>query len=305
MSGSSDIEASRRTLVPFNKKAISTVNGATNGTTVISLHIPGIGEYGLGEADDFWNNAEILILTGDMKDQMRKVTDWVRATGTLTVDHRFVNPNVSLLTGNVIATAIIIPVVDASVFSVGGAYIWDAVNAETVTIATVDTTLNQLTLLAGLTNPYTVVAGAAISMSPRILAATQFVIMTSTKTEDTGLHTNPARWLHQYHWESGEVTIAAAGAGGQQNLGAVVATGATRRIREITIRHAGTNNTVVTLLIAAGATRLTIDVPAQTTRVWSSEDGRVFLATVQSAVQTSDVTGGSTFVSASGVETVI
>ena len=121
-------------------------------------------------------------------------------------------------------------------------------------------------------------------------------------SQDTGANTNPERWLHENHWESGEVTIAVAGAGGQQNLGAVVGAGASRRVREITIRHAGSNNTVVTLLIAGGATRLTIDVPAQTTRVWNSEDGRVFTAGQQSAVQTSDITGGSTFVSASGVE---
>jgi hypothetical protein len=113
---------------------------------------------------------------------------------------------------------------------------------------------------------------------------------------------NPEDWLHDNHWEAEEVTINAAGAGGQQNLGAVVGTGLTRRIRELTIRHAGTNNTVVTLLIAGGATKVTIDVPAQSTRVWSSQDGREFAAGEQSAVQSSDVTGGNTFISASGVE---
>ena len=119
--------------------------------------------------------------------------------------------------------------------------------------------------------------------------------------DDTGLNTNPERWLHDHHWEAEQVTIAVAGALGEQNLGTAVATG-TRRIREITIRHAGTNNTVVTLLIAGGAIKLTIDVPAQTTRVWSSEDGKVFTSGQQPAVQTSDVTGGSTYVSAAGVE---
>jgi hypothetical protein len=113
---------------------------------------------------------------------------------------------------------------------------------------------------------------------------------------------NPEDWLHQHHWEAEQVTIAAAGVGGQQNLGVVVPAGLTRRIREITIRHAGTSNTVVTLLISGGATKLTIDVPAQTTRVWSSQDGREFAAGEQSAVQSSDVTGGNTFISASGVE---
>jgi len=120
-------------------------------------------------------------------------------------------------------------------------------------------------------------------------------------SQDTGENTNPERWLHENHWESGEVTIAVAGAGGQQNLGAAVGAGVTRRIREITIRHAGTNNTVVTLLVGV-AIRLSIDVPAQTTRVWSSQDGREFAAGEQPVVQTSDVTGGSTYASASGVE---
>jgi hypothetical protein len=122
------------------------------------------------------------------------------------------------------------------------------------------------------------------------------------ETEDTGVNTNPEKYLHDNHWEAEEVTISAAGAGGQQNLGSAVGTGKTRRIREITIRHAGTSNTVVTLLISGGATKVTIDVPAQSTRVWSSEDGRSFAAGEQSAVQSSDVTGGNTFVSAAGVE---
>jgi len=122
------------------------------------------------------------------------------------------------------------------------------------------------------------------------------------RTEDSGVNTNPERYLHDNHWESNEVTIAAAGAGGQQNLGAAVGAGLTRRIRELTIRHAGTNNTVVTLLVAGGAVKVSIDVPAQSTRVWSSQDGRVFTAGQQPAVQTSDVTGGGAFVSAAGVE---
>lgn len=113
--------------------------------------------------------------------------------------------------------------------------------------------------------------------------------------------TNPSQWLQTHHWEADEVTIAAAGAGGQQNLGAVVGAGLTRRIREITIRHAGTANTVVTILIGV-VPKLTVDVPAQTTRVWSSEDGVAFTATQQPVIQTSNVTAGSTYVSARGVE---
>jgi len=47
---------------------------------------------------------------------------------------------------------------------------------------------------------------------------------------------------------------------------------------------------------------LSIDVSAQSTRVWSSQDGREVAAGLQPVVQTSDVTGGSTYVSAAGVE---
>jgi len=121
--------------------------------------------------------------------------------------------------------------------------------------------------------------------------------------EDLGTHTNPERWLHTYHWECDEVTIVAIGAGGQQLLGAVVPAGVARRIREITIRHTGTANTVVSILVVgAPANKVTIDVPAQTTRVWSSQDGLEFAAGEQPAAQTSDVTGGGTIVSARGVE---
>ncbi len=107
-------------------------------------------------------------------------------------------------------------------------------------------------------------------------------------------------WNLTNEWNSGvEVTVAAAGAGGQQNLGGAVV-GAKRVITEITVRHAGTENTVVTLLVAGGATILTIDVPAQTTRVWSGM--RAFTLGQVAAVQTSSIVGGSTFISASGVE---
>ena len=120
--------------------------------------------------------------------------------------------------------------------------------------------------------------------------------------EDLGTHSNPERWLHENHWDCDEVTINAAGAGGQQDLGGVVPAGQIRRIREITIRHEGTNETIVTLLLVAGVTRLTIRVPAQSTIVWLSQDGREFPAAGQPAVQSSDVTGGNTYISASGVE---
>ena len=121
-------------------------------------------------------------------------------------------------------------------------------------------------------------------------------------TEDLGTHTNPEQWLQDNAWEAEEVTIALAGAPGEQALGVAVAAGKKRRITELTIRNAGTNNTVVTLLIAGGNTKLTIDVPASSTREWESVIGRIFDAAEIPAVQTSDITGGSTFISASGVE---
>ena len=100
-----------------------------------------------------------------------------------------------------------------------------------------------------------------------------------------------------------EVTIAAAGAPGEQNFGGAVGAGLVRRIREVSIRNEGSNATVVTIYDAtAGNILLTIDVPAATTIVWSSQDGRDVAATLQPVIRTSDVTGGSTFVSGAGVE---
>jgi len=122
--------------------------------------------------------------------------------------------------------------------------------------------------------------------------------------EDLGTNTNPEKWLQDNHWEpDAEITIAVAGAGGEQDVGAAVAAGATRRIREITLRHEGTNNTVVTLLDETGGNiKVSIDVPPQTNRTWSSQDGREIATGLQPVIQTSDITGGSTYVSLSGVE---
>lgn len=121
---------------------------------------------------------------------------------------------------------------------------------------------------------------------------------------DTGINTNPERWLHDNHWEpAAEIPIVLAGAPGELAVGGAVPAGQTRRIREITIRHEGTANTVVTLLDETGGNiKLSIDVPAQSTRTWSSQDGREIAATLQPVIQTSDVTGGSTYVSVAGVE---
>ena len=117
--------------------------------------------------------------------------------------------------------------------------------------------------------------------------------------DDSGANTNPERWLQDNHWNCDEVELVAAATA--LALGAAVAVGATRRIREITIRNVGSNNTVVTITDGTDI-KLSIDVPAQTTRVWSSQDGRLFAAGETPDAQTSDITGGSTYVSAGGVE---
>ena len=123
-------------------------------------------------------------------------------------------------------------------------------------------------------------------------------------TSSPSVDANAETWLNLHQWNTlAEIPITVAGAPGELVLGIAVGVGKTRRIREVTVRHTGSNNTVVTIYDTAGGNILvTIDVPAQTTRVWSSQDGRAVAATLQPVVQTSDVTGGSTFVSAAGVE---
>ncbi|MBA7612108.1 hypothetical protein ES703_19342 [subsurface metagenome] len=190
----SDIEIQQRLMRPFVKRAMATANGAANGTTVVAPQVPALGEFGLGEADDFWNDVEVLILTGAMKDQLRRVTDFVQATGTLTVDHKFNHPNVSLLTVNSPAADVVIDVLDASlfidgslltvdaalgdlvvnvadasIFNLGNAFIWDTVTpaGEVVVITNVNTVLNQLTIAApgiAFAGGYLVANAASISM---------------------------------------------------------------------------------------------------------------------------------------------
>ncbi|GAH64177.1 unnamed protein product, partial [marine sediment metagenome] len=71
--------------------------------------------------------------------------------------------------------------------------------------------------------------------------------------EGLGTNTNPEKWLQDNHWEpDAEITIIAIDAGGEQPVGGAVPAGETRRIREITIRHEGSANTVVTLLDETG-----------------------------------------------------
>ena len=120
--------------------------------------------------------------------------------------------------------------------------------------------------------------------------------------EDTGLNTNPERWMHDHHWDSGaELVLNAAAA---VNLGAAVGAGATRRIRAITVRNMAAANTVITLSQTGPAqNRVSFDVPAKTTRTWSEQDAVEFLAGVQVQIASSAAVAGSeTYIHASGVE---
>ena len=121
-------------------------------------------------------------------------------------------------------------------------------------------------------------------------------------TEDTGANTNPERWLHCNHWEpaGGEVVLTASGAAGATVVDGPIVAG-TRRVREVTTRNAGSRNTVITVYVPTGRTVLSYDVPAQTTRTWSSQDGRAFTATESVSVMSSDVFGGFTYISLAGV----
>ena len=129
-------------------------------------------------------------------------------------------------------------------------------------------------------------------------------MVTGSVGDDSGENTNPEQWLHDNHWNTAaEIPIVLAGAPGELALGAAVGAGVVRRVREVSVRHAGTNNTVVSILDQIGGNViLSFDVPAQTTMTWRSQDGRAVAATLQPVVQSSDVTGGNTMVTAAGVE---
>ncbi len=110
------------------------------------------------------------------------------------------------------------------------------------------------------------------------------------------------RWLHDNHWDSGaELVLNAVAA---VNMGAVVGAGVTRRVRSITVRNTSTNNTVITLSqVAPAQNRKSFDVPAQTTRTWSEQDGVEFLAGVQVQIESSaGAVGDEAYVTAAGVE---
>ena len=190
---SDNVDTQKRNLRPFTRRGRATDDPVVpNGLTVVSLWDPAVPE-GLNEGDDYWNDGQILILTGEMANQQREVTGFVQATGTLTVAPRFVNPVATLLTVNSPAGdlvvevadatgftagslltadaalgALVVNVVDASIFRVGNAVIWDNTPAsEMVVITNVNTIFNQLTIIAPgivLAAGYLVANAAVISM---------------------------------------------------------------------------------------------------------------------------------------------
>jgi len=123
------------------------------------------------------------------------------------------------------------------------------------------------------------------------------------RTEDTGLHTNPEKYRGDNHWQNPEVTINVAGVGGEQNLGVVVPADYRRRIMYLKVRHAGTANTVVSLMEAVGVILIdSWDILPQTTRLISVQLGWRFDAAEQPAVRSSNVTAGNTFITVIVVE---
>lgn len=298
---SSDINVMKLEMRPFVKRAFATGAGNVGGTTLVDAT--------LVEAANFWRDCWVLLRTGTYAGQLRRVTASV--VGTLTLDHT--------VGGQIAAFVqyVMIPPMPVTAVPAPGA-ITDINHVQVlgVALSAVNPVISGIYDAAGNRMPAMDIAARpgfvdAIDRAARLLGivygsqAAQLQQVAGTLeliTQDTGLNTNPERWLHDNHSEANQVTVAVAGAPGEQNLGVVVPAGVTRRIRTLNIRHAGTNNTVVTLLISGGAVKDSIDMAPQTTRLWSVQDGAEFLPTEQPAVQTSDVTGGSTYVTPMGVQ---
>jgi len=120
------------------------------------------------------------------------------------------------------------------------------------------------------------------------------------------LTAHPESYKHKYHWETPEeVQIITAGQAGEQNFGSPPSQADHYiRIKEITIRNAGSVDTVIQLLAKYDGNyivKLSIDVPANTTRMWESEQGRKFTYGQQPIVRASPV-GGTIYLTGSGIE---
>jgi len=120
------------------------------------------------------------------------------------------------------------------------------------------------------------------------------------------LTAHPESYKHKYHWETPkEVEIVTAGQAGEQNFGSPPSLADHYvRIKEMTIRNSGSVDTVVQLLAKYNGNydvKVSIDVPANTTRMWESEQGRKFTYGQQPVVRATAV-GGTIYVSGSGIE---
>lgn len=110
-------------------------------------------------------------------------------------------------------------------------------------------------------------------------------------------------WLHDHHWDPlGEVSVAAPGQAGQQALGAAVATGKTRRIREVTVTNTAGAITLIELYVG-NTCILSFYTGATDSVTWHSEDGREVAAGQIVHVRSSAAAAGTpTHVSVAGVE---
>lgn len=107
-------------------------------------------------------------------------------------------------------------------------------------------------------------------------------------------------WRHKKQVDFPDVTIDTAGSEGAKTLHAVPADNKCK-VMELSITHEGTQHTKVQL-VDGETVRLTILCPPISSRVWSSQAGRTFVAGKDIKVQSSDITGGNTIVSGSGLE---
>jgi hypothetical protein len=63
------------------KRGTTTSAGVGGGTTLV--------DSGLTQADDYWNNMAVVILSGNSNGQIRRISGFANATGTITVDTAF------------------------------------------------------------------------------------------------------------------------------------------------------------------------------------------------------------------------
>lgn len=115
------------------------------------------------------------------------------------------------------------------------------------------------------------------------------------------------RYKHLRQWETPEqVEILVAGQAGEQALDAApTQLDISIRLLELTIRNEATADTVVSLLSLENAVytvRLSLKVFDGESSEWESVEGRKFAVGQQPIVRASPVTGGTIYISGSGIE---